>query len=296
MKKEITIKAIVDAPISLVWKCWTTPSDIISWNNASEDWHTTHAENDLRSSGRFSSRMESKDKKEGFDFEGTYDEVLPFTRIRYTLGDNRKVSVLFTSSEKGITVTETFEAENTFPVEQQRSGWQAILDNFKKYTESRRNKTTGLPITPCLWFDNRAEEAVNFYTSIFRDSEIEEITRYGKAGQDHKQEEGTILTIRFKINGQWYTALNGGPVFQFNEVISLQVLCETQQEIDYYWTRLTEGGEEGPCGWLKDKFGLSWQVAPIILPELLKDVNRAERVTEVYMKMKKSDIDALLQA
>lgn len=297
MKDKITIHTIINAPVSLVWKCWTTPSDIINWNNASEDWHTPHVENDLRKGGNFNYRMESKDKKNGFDFAGIYDEVVPYTRIGYTIEDDRKVSILFSSGKEGITVTETFETESTFPAERQREGWQAILDNFKKYVESRRHKTTGLPITPCLWFDNQAEEAVSFYTSIFQDSEIGEISRYNKAGYDiHRQKAGTILTIQFKINGQWYTALNGGPIFQFNEAISLQVLCETQQEIDYYWEKLTEGGEEGPCGWLKDKFGVSWQVAPVILQELLKDPDRAERVTEVYLKMKKFDINALLMA
>ena len=297
MKNEITISTTVGSSISQVWKCWTTPSDIVNWNSASSDWHTPHTENDLRKGGRFTYRMESVDKKNGFDFGGTYDEVIPFTRIKYTLDDGRKVTVLFSSDEKGITITETFETENTFPVEKQREGWQAILDNFKKYTESRKNSPAPNSIMPCLWFDNQAEEAVNLYTSVFHDSEIGEIVRYGKAGHDiHKQEEGKIQTIQFKINGQWYTALNGGPIFQFSEAISLQIICETQQEIDYYWEKLTEGGEEGPCGWLKDKFGLSWQVAPAILPQLLKDPERSERVTEVYLKMKKFDINKLLQA
>ena len=148
-----------------------------------------------------------------------------------------------------------------------------------------------------LWFDDQAEEAVNFYISIFPDSEISEIVRYSKAGfETHKQPEGRIQTIQVRINGQWYTALNGGPVFQFNEAISLQVLCDTQQEIDYYWEKLTEGGAEGPCGWLKDKFGLSWQVAPSILPLLLQDPERSEKVTEAYLKMKKFNINELLQA
>ncbi|MDU1903640.1 MAG: VOC family protein [Dysgonomonas sp.] len=297
MKNEITIRTTINAPVSLVWKCWTTPADIMNWNNASADWHTTHAKNDLREGGQFFSRMESLDKKEGFDFIGTYDVVIPFSEIKYRLEDNRKVSILFSSAKEGITVTETFDTENTFPVEKQREGWQAILDNFKKYVESRKNSPAFTAIKPCLWFDYQAEEAVKFYTSIFPNSEIGEIVRYGKAGHDiHKQEEGKIQTIEFKMNGQWYTALNGGPIFHFNEAISLQILCDTQKEIDYYWEKLTADGEEGPCGWLKDKFGLSWQVAPSILPELLKDPERAERVTDVYMKMKKFDINKLLQA
>lgn len=154
------------------------------------------------------------------------------------------------------------------------------------------------PITPCLWFDDRAEEAANFYASVFPGSAIGRIVRYGKAGYDqHHMKEGTVQTVEFRINGQWFTALNGGPVFRFSEAVSMQVICDTQQEIDYYWERLISGGgEEGPCGWCKDRFGLSWQVAPAILPDLLADPTRADRVTEVYLRMKKFIIQDLLNA
>jgi predicted 3-demethylubiquinone-9 3-methyltransferase (glyoxalase superfamily) len=154
-----------------------------------------------------------------------------------------------------------------------------------------------LPITPCLWFDNQAEEAAQFYTSIFRNSRIGTVSRYGKEGFEfHGQKEGTAMTVLFEINGQPFTALNGGPVFQFSEAISFQVFCDTQEEIDEYWTKLTVGGEEGQCGWLKDKFGLSWQIVPSVLPELMSDPARAGRVTNAFMQMKKFDIAALLKA
>ena len=131
-------------------------------------------------------------------------------------------------------------------------------------------------ITPCLWFNNQAEEAAIFYTSIFKNSKIENISRYGKEGYEvHGQKEGTALTVAFQINGQSFTALNGGPVFRINEAISFQIFCETQEEIDDYWDKLTEGGEEGRCGWLKDKFGVSWQIIPTILPELMVDPDKA---------------------
>lgn len=150
-------------------------------------------------------------------------------------------------------------------------------------------------ITPCLWFDNQAEEAAVFYTSIFEDSKIESISRYGKEGFEfHGQKEGTAMTVNFRINGQPYTALNGGPLFKFNESISFQVFCKNQVEIDYYWDKLTEGGEEVQCGWLKDKFGISWQIVPEILPELLSDPNKAGKVTNAFMQMKKFDIATLL--
>lgn len=152
-------------------------------------------------------------------------------------------------------------------------------------------------ITPCLWFDNQAEEAAIFYTSIFQNSKIETINRYGKEGYEiHGQKEGTVLTVAFQINGQSFTALNGGPIFKFNEAVSFQVFCETQEEIDNYWSKLTEGGEESQCGWLKDKYGVSWQIIPTILPTLLSDPTRAGRVTNAFLKMKKFDIEKLKQA
>jgi predicted 3-demethylubiquinone-9 3-methyltransferase (glyoxalase superfamily) len=152
-------------------------------------------------------------------------------------------------------------------------------------------------ISPCLWFDNQAEEAANFYTSIFKNSKIVSISRYAREGFEiHGQKAGSVMTVNFQINGQSFMALNGGPVFKFNEAISFQVLCETQQEIDYYWDRLTEGGQEVQCGWLKDKFGVSWQIVPVLLAKLLSDPTRAERVTRAFLQMKKFDIEKLKQA
>lgn len=152
-------------------------------------------------------------------------------------------------------------------------------------------------ITPCLWFDNQAEDAAKFYTSIFKNSKIEFISHYGKEGFDiHGQKEGTVLTVSFQINGQSYTALNGGPLFEFNESVSFQVSCETQEEIDYYWNKLTAGGAEGQCGWLKDKFGLSWQIIPTILPELMSNPKTADKVMLAFLQMKKFDIETLKQA
>lgn len=134
-KQIINIKTIVNAPIEIVWKYWTEPEHIKKWNNASEDWHTTAAENDLRECGTFLSRMEAKDGSFGFDFSGIYDEVKLNEVIAYTLGDGRKVRITFSADEKKTIITEMFDAENTHSIEMQRTGWQAILDNFKKYTE-----------------------------------------------------------------------------------------------------------------------------------------------------------------
>jgi predicted 3-demethylubiquinone-9 3-methyltransferase (glyoxalase superfamily) len=157
------------------------------------------------------------------------------------------------------------------------------------------------PITPCLWFDHQAEEAAKFYTSIFRKAKIGRIARYGVAGRGvHGQPPGTVMTVAFELNGQPFTALNGGPVFKFNEAISLQVICETQEEIDYYWERLSTGGDENAqqCGWLKDKYGVSWQIIPAALVEMSSDPDpaRSGRVMEAILKMKKINLDELKRA
>jgi predicted 3-demethylubiquinone-9 3-methyltransferase (glyoxalase superfamily) len=151
-------------------------------------------------------------------------------------------------------------------------------------------------IAPCLWFDNQAEEAANFYISVFRNSKIESISRYGKEGFEiHGQKEGTVLTVGFRLNGQSFTALNGGPVFTFNEAISFQVFCESQEEIDDYWSKLTDGGQESSCGWLKDKFGVSWQVVPAALGEMVNssDAQKSQRVMKALLQMGKIDMNLL---
>lgn len=154
-------------------------------------------------------------------------------------------------------------------------------------------------ITPCLWFDDQAEEAAKFYTSIFEDSRILKISYYGEAGHEvHGRPAGSVMTVEFELNGQRFTALNGGPHFKFTEAISLEVNCRDQEEVDRFWERLSEGGEPGPCGWLKDRFGLSWQVVPTVLAELLTsdDTEKAGRAMVAMLKMKKIDIATLEQA
>ncbi len=152
-------------------------------------------------------------------------------------------------------------------------------------------------ITPCLWYDHEAEEAAKFYVSVFKDSSINNVSRYGKEGYEvHGQKEGTVMTVEFTLNGQQYLALNGGPQFKFNESVSFMIPCETQEDVDYYWNKLTEGGEESMCGWLKDKFGLSWQVVPTILPKLLQDPAKSERVMKALMQMRKFVIEELKNA
>ena len=150
-------------------------------------------------------------------------------------------------------------------------------------------------LTPCLWFDTEGEEAATFYTSVFPNSKILEVAHYGSAGP---RAEGTVMTVSFELNGQEFIALNGGPNFTFNEAISFEVSCESQEEVDRFWSTLSEGGEEGPCGWLKDRFGVSWQIVPTRLVELLTDPDRekAQRVMAAMLKMRKIEIDELERA
>ena len=150
-------------------------------------------------------------------------------------------------------------------------------------------------IVPNLWFDTEAEDAANFYTSVFKNSRVTSISHYGEAGP---RPAGTVLTVEFELEGQAFTALNGGPDFKFDEAISLLVNCESQEEVDYFWDELSAGGEEGPCGWLKDKFGLSWQVIPTALGEMMQDEDseKANRVMTAMLKMGKIDIGALEKA
>ena len=150
-------------------------------------------------------------------------------------------------------------------------------------------------ITPCLWFDTEGEEAAKLYTSVFPNSRIVEVAHYGSAGP---RPEGTVMAVRFELDGQAFVALNGGPQFTFDEAISFQVSCEGQEEVDRFWSTLSEGGEEGPCGWLKDRYGLSWQVCPAGMAELLNDPDqaRAQRAMKAMLGMRKIDVAALQEA
>ncbi|MBA3658812.1 MAG: VOC family protein [Gemmatimonadales bacterium] len=156
-------------------------------------------------------------------------------------------------------------------------------------------------LTPCLWFDTQAEEAARFYTGIFKNSKMGAISRYPEAGQEvHGRPPGSVMVAAFELNGQPFTALNGGPLFKFTEAISFQIMCETQDEVDHYWNRLSEGGDPKAqqCGWLKDKYGLSWQVIPTVLPKLMSDPDKqkSSRAMAAMLKMKKFDIAELERA
>jgi predicted 3-demethylubiquinone-9 3-methyltransferase (glyoxalase superfamily) len=164
-----------------------------------------------------------------------------------------------------------------------------------KQARDERYQPQTQKITTFLWFDNNAEEAANFYVSVFKNSRVGNTTRYGDAGPGPK---GSVMTIDFVLDGEEFTALNGGPQFKFTEAISLVVHCKTQEEIDYFWEKLSEGGEKIECGWLKDKFGLAWQITPDMLLELLTDPDekKSQRVMKAMMQMKKLDIQGLKKA
>ncbi|SES93916.1 VOC family protein [Stigmatella erecta] len=156
-------------------------------------------------------------------------------------------------------------------------------------------------IAPCLWFDTQAEEAASFYTSVFKDSKIEKVHRYSQEGQEvHGRPPGSVMTVAFELNGQKFTALNGGPAFKFNEAISFEVRCETQEEVDFYWEKLGAGGDPAAqqCGWLKDKYGVSWQIIPAGMDELFDDHTspQAQRAMRAMLQMKKLDLAALKRA
>lgn len=158
-----------------------------------------------------------------------------------------------------------------------------------------------LKITPCLWFDGQAEEAADFYTAIFKNSRITNISRFSDVGQEiHGQAAGSVMTVSFELDGQPFMALNGGSQFKFNEAVSFQIYCQTQEEVDHYWSKLSDGGDLAAqqCGWLKDKYGLAWQVIPAVLLEMLDDLNRekADRAMSAMLQMKKLDIAELQQA
>ena len=150
-------------------------------------------------------------------------------------------------------------------------------------------------ITPCLWFDTEGEEAARFYTSVFPNSKILDVSHYGDAGP---REAGTVMTVEFELDGLRFVALNGGPEFTFSEAISFQVSCQDQEEVDSFWSKLSDGGEEGPCGWLTDRFGVSWQIVPTVLPELLSssDPETSQRVMQAMLGMRKIEIEELERA
>jgi predicted 3-demethylubiquinone-9 3-methyltransferase (glyoxalase superfamily) len=183
----------------------------------------------------------------------------------------------------------------TGPFLPRAAGYEYVQDQIKEKTMPADIQK----ITPFLWFDDNAEEAVDFYVSVFRDSAVTNVTRYGpEASKASGRPEGTVMTITFQLEGQEFVALNGGPIFRFTEAVSFAVSCGSQEEIDYYWEKLSAGGDEKAqeCGWLKDRYGLSWQITPAVLPELLLDPEKSRKVMKALLQMRKIDIEILKAA
>ncbi|MBI5355573.1 MAG: VOC family protein [Candidatus Aenigmarchaeota archaeon] len=254
--------------------------------------------------------MRAKDGSAGFDFTGTYTKVILHKLIEYSITGWRKVSITFQSVGNGTKVTETFETENVYSDEQQRSGWQSILDNFKRYTESQSANA----ITPCLWFDDNAEEAAEFYTSIFKNSKVGNVARYDEEGaRVSGRPKGSVMTIAFSIEGKEFVGLNGGPIFKFTPAISFFVNFDpskdpkAKENLNALWSKLSQGGtpmmplDKYPFseryGWIKDKFGLTWQLIltkpegdmrPKIVPSLLfvgDMYGNAEKAMRFYLSV-----------
>ena len=262
--KKLTVSAIVSAPLTEVWECWTAPEHIIKWNFASDDWECPWAENDLRTGGRFVSRMSAKVGPEGFDLKGSYTIVELLSTIAYVLEDGREVKITFVEDEGRVTVTETFEMEDKNSEDKQRAGWQAILNNFKQYTEIFTMKQTH-PIVPYLWFDTEAKAAAEFYVSIFPNSKLISSNTLSDTPS------GTVEIVTFELNSQRFDAISAGPYFTFTSAVSFFTTFDNEDEITEVWNTLVEGGEvlmpfaeyswAAKYGWCKDKYGLSWQLS-----------------------------------
>jgi predicted 3-demethylubiquinone-9 3-methyltransferase (glyoxalase superfamily)/uncharacterized protein YndB with AHSA1/START domain len=314
----LTITRVFDAPRSLVFQAWTEPERVQRWWGP-KGFTTPVCEIDLRVGGVSRNCMRSP---EGQDFwsRGVYREIVEPERIVCTDSFADEQGHVVSPEHYGlspewpvealITVTFTEQAGKTRLTLQHsllppgrerdlcRQGWEESFDKLADYLAQASHRQTQ-KITPCLWFDDRAEEAVNFYVSVFPNSKIETITRYGPAAaQAAGRPEGTVLTILFQLSGQRFMALNGGPVFTFSPAISFMVDCRTQEEVDELWERLSDGGEVQQCGWLQDRYGVSWQIVPTVLGEMLqdKDAEKSERVMKAMLQMKKLDIRTLKQA
>ncbi len=314
----LTITRVLDAPRSLVFQAWTQPERVKRWWGP-KTFTTPVGEIDLRPGGVFRTCMRSPEGQE-FWSRGTYREIVEPERIvctdsfadeqgnvvspeHYGMSPEWPVEALVTvtlADEAGKTRL-TLEHSPLPPGRERdlcRQGWEESFDKLADYLAEEIHMQTQ-KISPCLWFDDQAEEAVNFYVSVFPNSKIETVTRYGPAAAEAAgRPEGTVLTILFQLSGQEFMALNGGPVFTFSPAISFMVDCKTQEEVDALWEKLSAGGEIQQCGWLQDRYGVSWQIVPTVLGEMLqdKDAEKSERVMKAMLQMKKIDIRALEQA
>jgi predicted 3-demethylubiquinone-9 3-methyltransferase (glyoxalase superfamily) len=317
MKKRVTLERTFAAPIEDVWELWTTKDGIESWWGP-EGFRVEVRKLDLRVGGELLYAMIAAGseqiafmQKAGMpritEHRNGFTDVTPLRRLAYTSVTDFipgvapyevETVVELEQTKPGVKMMITFDAmHDAHWTEMATLGWSSELDKLGKVLaanqETRRKPMK--KITPFLWFDGQAEQAMKFYTSIFPNSKELSVSRYGEGGLGPA---GSVMTASFVLNGEEFVALNGGPQFKFTPAVSFLVNCETQEEVDRYWDRLGAGGREDPCGWLQDKFGLSWQIIPTLLPQLLqdKDKARAGRVMTAMMKMTKIDMKALKEA
>lgn len=275
----ITVATTIAAPIENVWKLWTEPEHIKKWNNASDDWHTPKAQNDLRKGGKFLIRMESKDGKMGFDFSGVYDNVKTNELISYTLDDGRKVKITFTSVGNNTKMEEAFEAESENSIDMQESGWQSILNNFKKYTELKQHTATLSKVGTYLNFSRNTEEAFNFYKSVFGGEFLGDIMRLGDAPVQEgmpplaKEDKNLVMHIALPIMGNHLLMGTDAPEslgFKMNFGNNIHICLEpnTREETKRLFDALAKGGTVtmnlddmfwgAYYGTVTDKFGVQW--------------------------------------
>lgn len=277
--EQIQISNTVSKPVDQVWEFYTKPDHIMRWNYASLDWHTTQSENDLRPGGKFSSRMEAKDGSFGFDFWGIYDEIITNKIIRYTMGDGRKATVNFIpDGNRQTRIQLFFDPESENPIEMQKLGWQAILDNFKAYVENTQK------VIPYLWYDKNALEATEFYISIFPDSKLIGVEKI------YETPSGDCDMISFQLLGLEIQAIGAGPEFQFNSSLSFMVTCTSKEELNEFYKKLSENGKilmplgEYPFSpyyvWFSDKYGLNWQ---LILMDKVVNRETNQRIRPVLL-------------
>jgi predicted 3-demethylubiquinone-9 3-methyltransferase (glyoxalase superfamily)/uncharacterized protein YndB with AHSA1/START domain len=315
-KEDIVITRILDAPVELVWRAWTQPEHVMRWWGP-KYYTSPFCKIDFREGGKYIFTMRAPENQGGQDSytSGVYLKIVPMERLEFTQGLSDENGDRIDPAQIGmppdfpqeIRTVVTFKRirEDMTELTITEYGWTpgqmyvyslaGMQQSIDKLAESLKKGSIIKKITPFLWFDDQAEEAMNFYISIFKNSRILRITRFGDEVPGPK---GKVMTATFVLDGQELMALNGGPEFKFNEAVSFFVNCETQEEVDELWEKLSEGGEKGECGWLKDKYGLSWQIVPTILGEMLNDPDpfKAKRATEAMLKMSKLDIAGLKQA
>jgi predicted 3-demethylubiquinone-9 3-methyltransferase (glyoxalase superfamily)/uncharacterized protein YndB with AHSA1/START domain len=315
-KEDIVITRILDAPVELVWRAWTQPEHVMRWWGP-KYYTSPSCKIDFREGGKYIFTMRAPENQGGQDSytSGVYLKIVPMERLEFTQGLSDENGDRIDPAQIGmppdfpqeIRTVVTFKRirEDMTELTITEYGWTpgqmyvyslaGMQQSIDKLAESLKKGSIIKKITPFLWFDDQAEEAMNFYISIFKNSRILRITRFGDEVPGPK---GKVMTATFVLDGQELMALNGGPEFKFNEAVSFFVNCETQEEVDELWEKLSEGGEKGECGWLKDKYGLSWQIVPTILGEMLNDPDpfKAKRATEAMLKMSKLDIAGLKQA